>query len=286
MRCLVSILIHQLHAEQLRCCLQALADSRAKALADGVLDDCRLLLLYNGRLPAAAAEARINALVPVDLPTRLRCGLPNQGYAAGQNYALADDWSGHCDWWLAMNPDVLCMPDTLSQAFTYLRTAGQLLLAPRVFNWEGGGEQHLCRRFPSVLVLLARQFAGLRRLPGIGIEHRRYLYLDRDVASAWRDADVCSGCFMLMPMPLAHDLGGFDSGFFMYFEDYDLVRRAAAVGVPVHYRPEVVIRHAGGDAAGKGWQHRRWFVRSALRFFSRHGWQCWQVGASNRGGDA
>jgi hypothetical protein len=33
------------------------------------------------------------------------------------------------------------------------------------------------------------------------------------------------------------------------------------------------ILHRGGHAARKGIRHIGWFLRSALRFFNRHGWR-------------
>jgi hypothetical protein len=31
--------------------------------------------------------------------------------------------------------------------------------------------------------------------------------------------------------------------------------------------------HHGGGAARKGFDHIRWFVRSGLRFYRKHGWR-------------
>ena len=39
------------------------------------------------------------------------------------------------------------------------------------------------------------------------------------------------------------------------------------------YAPQARIVHHGGGASDKGWRHVRWFVGSAWRFFSRHGWR-------------
>ena len=39
------------------------------------------------------------------------------------------------------------------------------------------------------------------------------------------------------------------------------------------YVPSVRIIHYGGDAAGKGWRHIAYFVRSGLRFYRKHGWK-------------
>jgi len=58
------------------------------------------------------------------------------------------------------------------------------------------------------------------------------------------------------------------------FEDFDLSLRFARQAA-IAYVPAVRIRHAGGDAAGKGWAHRGMFIRSAFTFFQRHGWRLW-----------
>jgi GT2 family glycosyltransferase len=65
-------------------------------------------------------------------------------------------------------------------------------------------------------------------------------------------------------------VGGFDPGFFLYFEDFDLTLRLSKV-TTVAYCPRVRIVHHGGRAAAKGLRHIAWFVRSARRFFARHG---------------
>jgi GT2 family glycosyltransferase len=69
-------------------------------------------------------------------------------------------------------------------------------------------------------------------------------------------------------------VGGFSPEYFLYFEDFDLSLRFAGEG-QIAYVPAVRITHTGGYAAGKGWRHRRLFLRSAMRFFGRHGWRVW-----------
>jgi GT2 family glycosyltransferase len=47
------------------------------------------------------------------------------------------------------------------------------------------------------------------------------------------------------------------------------VGREAAVA----FVPGARIVHHGGEAARKGPRHVAWFLRSAWRFFSTHGWK-------------
>ena len=80
---------------------------------------------------------------------------------------------------------------------------------------------------------------------------------------------LASGCFMLARTHLFIQARGFDPRYFMYFEDYDLSLRIGRVA----YVPQARIVHHGGNASAKGLRHRAWFLASAWRFFSRHGWR-------------
>jgi len=66
--------------------------------------------------------------------------------------------------------------------------------------------------------------------------------------------------------------GGFDPRYFLYFEDFDWSVRLNRV-TKTAYVPAVQIGHHGGGAAKKGFKHIYYFVKSALRFYRRHGWK-------------
>ncbi|MCW2571545.1 MAG: glycosyltransferase [Frankiales bacterium] len=59
-----------------------------------------------------------------------------------------------------------------------------------------------------------------------------------------------SGAAMLVGRECFNELGGFDEGFFMYYEDIDLCTRANEHGVPVVLDPAWVVRHEGGHSVG------------------------------------
>ena len=83
---------------------------------------------------------------------------------------------------------------------------------------------------------------------------------------------IASGCFLLCRGRALDAVKGFDPGYFLYFEDFDLTLRLSKV-TTVAYCPQVRIVHHGGEAASKGLRHIAWFARSARRFFSSHGWR-------------
>jgi GT2 family glycosyltransferase len=88
---------------------------------------------------------------------------------------------------------------------------------------------------------------------------------------------IASGCFLLCRRTALDAVQGFDPGYFLYFEDFDLTLRLSHA-TTVTYCPQVRILHHGGEAASKGLRHIGWFVTSARRFFSAHGWR-WRQNA-------
>ena len=83
---------------------------------------------------------------------------------------------------------------------------------------------------------------------------------------------LASGCCMWVRRAVFDDVGGFDESYFLYFEDYDLSLKLARKGTVVEHHNIRVVHH-GGDASRKGFQHIRWFIHGAARFFSLWGWR-------------
>lgn len=193
----------------------------------------------------------------------------NIGYGAGHNLAINKAKS---DFHLVLNPDVLLERDAILHALDFMLSYPEVgLLAPAVKDAEGY-QQYLCKRYPTLLDLCLRGFAPcfLKRI----FQHRlaRYELRDKIHNTVVWDVPLVSGCFMLFRQPLLTDLKGFSPAYFLYFEDFDISLRAAKVARIV-YVPAVRITHFGGNAARKGWRHIGLFLRSAITFFSQHGWK-------------
>ncbi|RLQ21695.1 glycosyltransferase [Seongchinamella sediminis] len=193
----------------------------------------------------------------------------NLGFGAGHNRALA---AGVGDYHLVLNPDVELAPDALLRGLRTMSGNSSLVLLSPAACGGNGEPEFLCKRYPSVAVLLLRAL-----LPRLG---RRLFpaYMSRydmsDVCGTEDAVDVplASGCFMLLRGNAFVEVGGFDESFFLYFEDFDLSLRLGQLG-SLRYEPTVHIVHHGGYAARKGWLHLKLFARSGWQFFSRHGWR-------------
>jgi GT2 family glycosyltransferase len=147
-------------------------------------------------------------------------------------------------------------------------------LAPLARNAQGERE-YLCKRYPAIFDLFLRGFAPgfLKRV----FRRRLHRYEMRDMMDVEPPRDVIgipalSGAFMLVKRFAIDRTGGFDPRFFLYFEDYDWSVRLNRI-TKTAYVPSVQIGHHGGNAARKGWRHVYLFVKSARRFYGRHGWK-------------
>lgn len=193
----------------------------------------------------------------------------NLGFGAGHNLSFSPATNKYH---LILNPDVEMSPDALLAALEFMAANDDCgLIAPAIFN-RGGNREYLCKRYPTVFDLMIRGFAPrwiCRRF-----QRRIDKYEMRDVIGddvLW-EPSIISGCFMFARSSVLQKLKGFDSKYFLYFEDFDLSLRAAQV-CKIAYVPAVRIVHHGGYASSKGWRHIYMFIRSAITFFDTHGWK-------------
>ena len=193
----------------------------------------------------------------------------NGGYGAGHNRAIATLSSRlH----LILNPDVELSPDSLSLALEAFASDQDIaVLAPIGFNPQGEPE-YLAKAYPSVAVLGLRALAPKATRTFFDRALARYEMREREPTSTLRSITLASGCCMWVRRSVFDRVGGFDESFFLYFEDYDLSLKMAAVGRVVEHRGIEIVHH-GGQASRKGLSHVRWFVSGAFKFFRRWGWK-------------
>lgn len=195
----------------------------------------------------------------------------NIGYGRANNLAIQQAAS---DFHLVLNPDVVLALDTLLTAVSYLQRHPDVgLLSPKVFGFDGK-QQFIAKAYPNLLTLLLRLVNNSwlnkhfkNRLNGYELRH---LIQGDEVALI----PIAGGCFMLFRTELIKRIGGFDPGYFLYFEDFQLSIDTGKL-TKIAYVPSVTIRHDGGQAGKKGLRHIFLFMRSAIYFFNKNGWRLW-----------
>jgi GT2 family glycosyltransferase len=193
----------------------------------------------------------------------------NLGFSDGNNF-INDKI--HSDYHLIINPDVTIEPDALLNAIQYLiDNVDVVMVTPKVT--DGIAVKHVVKSYPDVLTLLVRYFDNpyLNNLFKSRLARYQCEYL-HDQAD--KNMLLAGGCFLLLKTDAFIALGGFDQRFFLYFEDYDFSLRVHKLG-KIAYVPTVKITHMGGHAGKKNIKHHVYFVVSAFKFWTIHGWRLW-----------
>lgn len=270
----VAIVLYDSPLDLLERTLHSLCRAVAAAQQNGCLAEVTVALVDNWstELYRASAQALADA-VPASpgLSLRFMSQADNRGFGAGHNVALAQLTS---DQHLILNPDVELAPDALLIGITALSQRDEAALLCPSATGADGEPAYLCKRYPSLTALLLRGFAPARVQAWFAGLLDQYEYREMCQRSEPSDVEIASGCFMLLKTSALRAVQGFDERYFLYFEDFDLSLRLREEGVgSLLYWPDMRIVHHGGHAARKGLMHLRYFVASAWRFFTRHGWR-------------
>lgn len=203
--------------------------------------------------------------------THLIANKENLGFGTANNQAIR---GSSTDLHLILNPDVELARDALAIAVTYMKQYEELVAITPFCTNGSGKREYLCKQYPAVWDLFLRGFAPawLKKLFARRLQH----YECQSLTNSDNPADVplISGCFMLCRTKALQAVGGFDEKYFLYFEDFDLSLALGKLG-KLRFLPQCRIVHHGGNAARKGMTHIRLFMRSARRFYQKHGWKWW-----------
>jgi N-acetylglucosaminyl-diphospho-decaprenol L-rhamnosyltransferase len=186
----------------------------------------------------------------------------NIGYGAAANAGLAGLHEGYA---LVANPDLRFEPgavdELLAAAERWPRAA---TLGPAIRTPEGELYPS-ARDLPSLSTGAGHALLGWA-WPGNPwtARYRREREAPRERPAGW-----LSGSCLLVDLQAFWSVGGFDPGYFMYFEDVDLAERLGRRGWLHLYVPTAVVEHEGGHATRRE-PHRMQRVHhtSALRYLS------------------
>jgi GT2 family glycosyltransferase len=217
-------------------------------------------------LDQASDEARRAAVEARHPHVRWIVSRDNVGFAAGVNRAAAAARTPRLLW---LNPDAIISAPVVETLDAWLTSHPETgCVGPRVVD-EDGRVQASARRFPDPTTAIAGRSTWLtRHFPNNWLTRHN---LPARTADRPQTVDWLAGSCLLTRRDLFERLGGLDEGFFLYWEDADYCRRAAALGFGCTYLPTVSVQHAvGRSAALNPATAIRAFHASAYRMFAKH----------------
>lgn len=187
-------------------------------------------------------------------PIRLVENVTPKGFSANHNAAFR---LAKGEWFCVMNPDIRMPANPYPLLVEEIEQQHAAVIAPAVLSPAGQFEDSI-RRFPTPFSL-ARKMLG--RSDG------RYSFAVGDVTFA---PDWVGGMFMLFRAADYRRVGGFDEGFFLYYEDVDICARLWKAGRCVLACPKVQVIHDARRASRRNLRYMRWHMGSMARYLSKH----------------
>lgn len=191
--------------------------------------------------------------------TVIRSG-KNVGFGAGHNIIINQVESKYH---AVINPDIVLTQNAIKKMADYMDGNPEIgLLSPRIC-FPDGRDQILGKRNPHLKYLVASRLRGDEPSKLL----KEYAMLDCDLSKP-TEIENATGCFMFIRTDVLKSIGGFDDGFFMYFEDADLARRINEVSKCVYY-PDAVVNHVWGRDSKRNFKLMLVHINSMLRYFRK-----------------
>lgn len=174
----------------------------------------------------------------------------NVGYGAACNEQARQCRANYL---LFLNADIVLPADGLACALAQMKTHQDAGLCGIAMHGQA-----VSMHFPTPLQLMARSVSG----------RRGYARRTQDTSGY---TDWVLGAFLLVRRTAFEAVGGFDEGFFLYFEEVDLAMRMAAAGWRCLYCADAKALHLAGKSAAKPFsiaQYAKSRIRYAKKYFS------------------
>ncbi len=172
-----------------------------------------------------------------------------KGFAENHNQAFEQATGA---FFCVLNPDIRLTSDPFPTLLSCLKN-NVGITAPLVLNQSGTAEDS-ARYFPTPFKIIRKAFGGCK-----GSDY----LINNDILFP----DWVAGMFMLFPAQIFRKIGGFDTGFFLYYEDVDLCARLRLQGYEIVLCPTAQIIHQAQRSSHRSLKYLKWHLTSMMRFF-------------------
>lgn len=209
----------------------------------------------------ASADGSVEEVENSGLATTVIRNVENLGYAGGNNVGLREGLRAGYEYIVVLNNDTLVASSAIGALIRHVRDSPQPLAVSPVITyadeptaiWFAGGV--VDNGWPRHL-----QAREVEAKPGV-----------------LRPTEIVTGCCIATSRQVWSDVGEFDAGFFLIFEDSDWSVRATARGVALAVATDCAISHKVSRSFRIGpmpYLGTFYFVRNGLVFDWRHARRC------------
>ena len=248
---------------------------QARQMVEGLGDGADEIVIVDNASP----NGDVDALRQLPAPVKVLALADNRGYGAGAN-AGSMICTGEVV--VVSNADIGISAADLRSLAAEAYNEGVGLAGPRFVDATGSLVRSSHYRDPGLLTTLW-EYSVLFGAVASRLRPEWHPTLrSRQDHDADHDTLHVLGALMAMPAEAFREVGGFDEGYFMYFEDVDLGFRLGKAGYRNVYEPAAAVTHVGAHSTGS--ESARMVQAhhdSARRFLSKKysGWYLWPVRA-------
>jgi N-acetylglucosaminyl-diphospho-decaprenol L-rhamnosyltransferase len=189
----------------------------------------------------------------------------NVGFSKGNNLGME---ASRGRFVFLLNPDTEVVGNALPQMVTYLDAHPEVgVLGPQLLNMDGT-IQSSRRRFPTAWTAFFEATWLEPIAPQAILTHFKMLDCPDDQTLS---VDWVTGAALLARREAIEQVGGMDTGYFMYSEELDWQRRIKEAGWQIAYIPAAKIIHHGGKSSEQVTAQRDInFHTSKIRYYRRY----------------
>ena len=157
------------------------------------------------------------------------------------------------DYVLFINPDAYLKPGALSSMMRVMSSRKKIgIVGGMLVDGQGVPEQYSFGQTVTPFGIVMRARRSKKSVSG-------------PVSVGW-----VSGGALLVNRRVFQSIGGFDDGFFLYWEDVDLCRRIKECGFDVYIDPNATVVHVRGASSADIREKTELYDASATRYFQKY----------------
>lgn len=196
----------------------------------------------------------------------------NVGFGGANNQGLG---AAKGKYILFLNSDTLVKGEALNEMINFMDDDKKIgVLGPKLLLKDGSIQPWAISYNPNILRSLAEKplgFLGKYFSNNKFFKIIAYLFTLR----FWehdetKEVDWVTGAALLMRKSILDRIGGFDTNFFLYFEDVDLCYRTKEAGYKVFFFPGSEIVHYGGSSVTSSSRQKEYYYQSQKYFYKKH----------------
>ena len=190
--------------------------------------------------------------IPTDEKVLILRNSKPKGYGENNNNAFKLNLS---KLFCILNPDIVFEDNPFPSLIENMHHQNADLIAPKIIN-HNHKEEDSMRFFPSPSMHL-KKF--------LGISDGRYISKDDIVFPDW-----ITGLFMLFNSDSFKKIDGFDTKYFLYYEDVDICMRLALSKMKIVGLQKVHVIHNAQRMSRRNLRYTSWHMQSIIRYYFKY----------------